>query len=288
MTEWHLDCRGRPLRVGGRTLIMGVINCTPDSFYSASRRRNVCEAVALGRSLVEEGADLLDVGGESTRPGAEPVSFEEELRRVLPVVKELADCTDVPISVDTYKVEVARRALEAGAHLVNDISGLTFDPSMANVVAQFDVPVVIMHIKGTPRDMQKNPFYDDVVAEISDFFRERMAYARSAGIPEENIILDPGIGFGKRLEDNYEILRRLSQFCEHRRPILVGPSRKSFIGRVLQLPAEECLEGTLAAGTAAVLAGAHILRVHDVQAMKRAAAVADRIKQRTGMPWMTN
>lgn len=227
--------------------------------------------------MVEEGADILDIGGESSRPGAEPVPEEEELWRILPVVEVLVQKVDVPISIDTVKSGVARQAFEAGAHILNDISALQFDSQMAEIAASFDAPVVLMHIKGKPKDMQATPKYEDVVSEIYQYFEARIAFAMVRGIKRENLIIDPGIGFGKRLQDNYEIIRRLSEFSKLDRPILVGPSRKSFIGRILNLPPEECGEGSLAAVTAAILNGAHVVRVHDVKAAKRAALIADRI-----------
>ncbi len=285
---YRIDCLGRSLELGARTHIMGVINCTPDSFYPASRRLDSQAAVALGLQMVEDGADLLDVGGESTRPGSEPVAEAEEWRRVIPVIEALADRVEVPISIDTYKASVARAALGAGAGMINDISGLQFDPTMVRLVAESGAPVIIMHIKGRPKDMQRDPYYEDVVAEVSAYFRARIAFAREEGVRQEQIVLDPGIGFGKRLEDNYALLARLDAFAEHRCPLLVGPSRKSFIGRLLGLPPEACLEGTLAAATAAVLAGAHIIRGHDVSALKRAVRVADEIKQQMREPWMRN
>jgi dihydropteroate synthase len=260
------------------TLVMGILNVTPDSFSDGGHFLAPERAVEHGRRMVAEGADIIDIGGESTRPGADPVPLETELERVLPVISGLRRESDVVISIDTYKAEVARRALEAGADLVNDISGLRFDPEMAEVVREADVPVVIMHIKGTPRNMQVDPHYEDVVQEIVDYFRERVAYARTEGIERRRIILDPGIGFGKRLEDNFVLLRELHRFAALGYPVLVGPSRKSFIGLTLNLPVDERLEGTAAAVTAAILNGARIVRVHDVAAMRRVAVIADRIR----------
>ncbi len=281
MITFRLNCRGKILDLSARTYVMGVINCTPDSFYSGSRTLDASAAVERALQMVEEGADILDIGGESSRPGADPVPEDEEIRRILPVIETLVQKVDVPISIDTIKSGVARRTFEAGTHILNDISALRSDPLIPEVAAQYQAPVVLMHIKGKPKDMQVNPHYDDVVAEISGYFEERIAYATSHGINRENIILDPGIGFGKRLQDNYEIIRRLGEFSKLECPILVGPSRKSFIGRVLNLPPEECGEGTLAAVAAAILNGAHILRVHDVKAAKRASLIADRIAGKT-------
>ncbi len=281
MTSFRLNCRGKILDLNTRTHIMGVINCTPDSFYPGSRTPDANAAVERALQMVEEGADILDIGGESSRPGAEAVPEDEEIRRILPVIKALRPKVNVPISVDTVKAGVARRAFEAGADILNDISALQFDLQMAELAARFQAPVVLMHIKGTPENMQSNPVYENVVAEIYQYFEARIAYAIAQGIKKENIILDPGIGFGKRLQDNYEIIRRLREFEKLGRPILVGPSRKSFIGRVLNLPADERIEGTLAAVTAAILNGAHIVRVHDVKAVKRAAVIADHLAGRS-------
>ncbi|RMF57834.1 MAG: dihydropteroate synthase [Calditrichaeota bacterium] len=254
---------------------MGIINCTPDSFYPGSRRPDPARAIEMGVRMVEEGADILDVGGESSRPGAEPISADEELARIAPVIEGLLRSVDVPISVDTYKSAVAAAALELGAHIVNDISALRLDPALAATIARYDVPVVLMHMKGTPKTMQKNPVYRDVVGEVCAYFEERMQAAVNSGIKRERIILDPGIGFGKRLQHNYEILRRLNELSRIGRPILVGLSRKSFVWRVLGLGPEQALEGSLAAGTIAILNGAHILRVHDVEATRRAATIVD-------------
>ncbi|MFQ5602105.1 MAG: dihydropteroate synthase [bacterium] len=270
-----LNCGGKELNLGSRTHLMGIVNCTPDSFYSASRHTSVRSAVKAGVEMVKAGADFLDIGGESTRPGAKKVSAEEEIRRVVPVIKELSSVVDVPLSVDTYKSKVARLVLEAGASMINDISALQFDPEMAAVAAEFEVPVVLMHIKGTPQNMQNHPEYENVIDEIVSYFERRIEFALSQGIKFENIILDPGIGFGKRLQDNYQILRELAVFKKMSRPILVGISRKSFIGRVLGKPPEESLAGSMAASTLAILNSADILRVHDVKPMKEVVTIAD-------------
>ncbi|MCK4272931.1 dihydropteroate synthase, partial [bacterium] len=222
-------------------------------------------------------ADIIDVGGESTRPGSQPVSLKEELRRVLPVVEKLCAELKVPVSVDTYKAEVAERALKAGAHIINDISALTFDRRMAEVVAESGAALVLMHIKGTPRNMQRNPRYDDVMAEIFHFLARRVQKAEEAGIARDRLVVDPGIGFGKRVEDNLVILNRLGELHALGLPVLVGVSRKSFIGKVLDLPVDDRLEGSAAAVTLAVAGGAHILRVHDVGAMSRVARMAHAI-----------
>ncbi|MCS6937025.1 MAG: dihydropteroate synthase [Candidatus Bipolaricaulota bacterium] len=268
--------------LGKRTLVMGILNVTPDSFSDGGRFYALADALAHARRLIAEGADILDIGGESTRPGAEPVSLEEELRRVVPVVRAVRqEFPKIPISVDTYKATVAEAALEAGATILNDISALRFDPQMVKVAARARVPVVLMHMKGTPQTMQQNPTYDDVVGEIKAFLRERIALARSWGI--EQIWIDPGIGFGKRVAHNIEILRRLSELRDLGCPILIGTSRKFFIGRLgtaraEPLPVTERLEGTIASTVIAVLNGAQIVRVHDVAAMKKALAIADAVR----------
>jgi len=267
--------------IGKRTLIMGILNVTPDSFSDGGRYTTVEAAVAHAQRLVEEGADILDIGGESTRPGADPVPLDEELRRVIPVVQAVRQALpEVCISVDTYKARVAREALESGADMINDVSALRFDPEMASVVAEGDVPVVLMHMKGTPKTMQQNPTYGDVVREILAFLRERIEFAVSQGIARDRIIVDPGIGFGKRPEHNTEILQRLGELRELGRPILLGTSRKSFLGALTKRPVEKRLEETIASVVVGVLRGADIVRVHDVAPMKHALAVADAVCER--------
>lgn len=260
-----------------RTLLMGILNVTPDSFSDGGQYNSVEAALARARAMVEEGADIIDVGGESTRPGAIPVSEQEEEQRILPVIEALCRHLQVPVSVDTCKSAVARRALQAGASIVNDISGLTFDSAMMEVVRAGAAGVVIMHMKGTPRDMQRDPHYVDVIAEVSGFLQRQKERAVQAGIHERAIVIDPGIGFGKRLQDNFTLLRELRQLTGIGSPILVGPSRKSFIGATLDLPVDQRLEGTAAAVSAAILNGANIIRVHDVLAMRRVATIVDRI-----------
>jgi len=269
-------CRDRGLSLD-HTLIMGILNVTPDSFSDGGRYLQIDLAVEQGLRLIEEGADLLDIGGESTRPGSLPVNETEEARRVLPVIRELSRQTAVPLSVDTYKSGIARQALAEGVCVVNDISGLTFDPRMAEVVAQAQAGLVIMHMRGTPRDMQRQPHYTDVVQEVGAFLRRQKEAALATGILEDRIVVDPGIGFGKRQQDNLTLLCRLDQL-NLGSPILVGPSRKSFIGAILNLPPEERLYGTAAAVTAAVLQGVDIVRVHDVKEMKQAVAVAEALR----------
>jgi dihydropteroate synthase len=230
--------------------------------------------------LVEEGADFIDVGGESTRPGAERVTEEEELRRILPVVERLAREGGIRISVDTYKAGVARAAIDAGAHMINDISALRFDADMAPLIANTGVPVVLMHIKGTPTDMQHNPVYEDVIGEVLESLEESMEIGRRAGLSEAQMLIDPGIGFGKRLQDNLDILKHLSEFRVLGRPILLGTSRKSFIGTILDLPVEERLEGSAATVALGIMQGAHMVRVHDVREMTRVARMTDAVLNR--------
>ena len=258
---------------------MGVLNVTPDSFSDGGHYRSVARAVARAERMAEEGADLIDVGGESTRPGAAPVPLDEELRRVIPVIERVARRCRLPMSIDTTKAEVARRAIAAGAAMVNDVTALRGDPEMAAVVAEAGVPVVLMHMRGAPATMQRAPRYRSVMGELLRFFRERITAAEAAGIDRRRIILDPGIGFGKTLRHNLEILQRLDALAELGQPILVGPSRKAFIGRLLDLPVGERFEGTAAAVAAAVLHGARLVRVHDVAAMARVVRVADAIRR---------
>ena len=266
--------RWRELNPDGRVLIMGILNVTPDSFSDGGRFLSPDAAVKRALIMEKEGADIIDVGGESARPGADPVPVEEELRRVLPVLERLRGKLRIPISIDTTKAEVAEAALRAGASIVNDISALRFDPAMASVVAEFGAGLVLMHMLGTPKTMQQAPHYEDVVREVREFLAERALYAQSQGIPREAIAVDPGIGFGKTVEHNLELLRRLPELVELGFPVLVGPSRKSFIGAILGLGVEERLEGTLAACAVAVVRGADILRVHDVREVRRAADLA--------------
>jgi dihydropteroate synthase len=255
---------------------MGILNVTPDSFYDGGRHVNVDRAILYAGRMVEEGADIIDVGGESTRPGAEPVSQQEEIDRTLPVLEGIARRWDVALSIDTYKSSVAREALSAGVDFVNDISGLRFDPEMAGVVTERRVPTILMHIQGTPRDMQKDPQYEDVVRDILDYLKESLRIAEDAGLPRELTLVDPGIGFGKRLEHNLEILRRIDEFGALNRPILVGASRKSMIGALLGgLPPEERLEGTLAISAYCMMKGVDVLRVHDVKENVRVRAMIE-------------
>jgi dihydropteroate synthase len=281
MTIREMRCGARRMRFGERTLVMGVLNVTPDSFSGDGLLVGpdwLDRVVETGRRMVADGADLLDVGGESTRPGSDPVPVEEELRRVVPAVAALRDAVQVPISVDTTKAEVARAALAAGADLVNDVSALRFDPEMARVVAEAGCPVVLMHMKGTPKDMQRDPQYQDVVAEVRDFLAERIRWAEARGIRRDQVIVDPGFGFGKRPEHNLALVRHLSALRDLGCPVLLGPSRKSTIGIVLGgLPPAERVEGTAAVVALAVAFGVDVVRVHDVRAMVRVVRVADAV-----------
>ncbi len=254
---------------------MGVLNVTPDSFSDGGAFLSIDAAVAHALHMQQDGADCIDIGGESTRPGSEPVSEEEELRRVIPVIKALRATLSIPLSVDTYKPAVAREALQAGASIINDVTGLS-DQAMLAVAGNAKASVVIMHMKGKPKTMQESPVYKDIVTDIKDFFRERIAQAREAGVTD--LILDPGIGFGKTLEHNLVILRRLREFTEFGFPILIGVSRKSFIGALTGgMPPSERLEGTIAASVIAAGNGASWVRVHDVQECKRALLISDAI-----------
>lgn len=260
------------------TLIMGILNVTTDSFSDGGQFMDKEIAVNHALEMVKFGADIIDIGGESTRPGAEPVTMEDELDRVIPIIEGIRTTSNVCISIDTYKADVAEKALATGADMVNDISGLQFDEKMVKVVKEENVPVIMMHIKGTPRNMQQNPDYENLMEEIVAYFQERVEFCHEHGIKNENIILDPGIGFGKRLQDNFELLRELKQISNLGFPVLSGPSRKSFIGLTLDLPVDERVEGTAAAVTASILNGAKIVRVHDVKEMKRVATIADNIR----------
>lgn len=258
---------------------MGVVNITPDSFSDGGLYYGREEAVDQGRRLADEGADILDIGGESTRPGSAPLKEQEEMRRVIPVIEALSRSIDIPISIDTRKSQVAAKALQAGAEIINDISALRFDPQMVKICAGGRVPVILMHMQGEPETMQQKPRYSNLLKEIADFFQERIAWAESQGITKDRIILDPGIGFGKSLEEghNLMILKNLHAFKILGQPILIGPSRKSFIGKILNLPPQEREEGTMAAVVASILNGANIVRVHEVKKMSRVVRVADAI-----------
>jgi dihydropteroate synthase len=263
-----------------KTYIMGILNVTPDSFSESGLYFDKSAAIKRAIQMAEEGADIIDIGGESTRPGSEPVTLEEELRRTIPVIETLAKEVKIPISIDTYKSEVAKKALDAGASMVNDIGGLRFDPAMTGVVSQYKVPVVIMHIKGTPKDMQQNPFYEALIPEIMDYLRAGIRLSTEAGIAQDKIIIDPGIGFGKTFDHNLEIINRLYEFTILEKAVLIGPSRKAFIGKILgDAPVTDRLEGTAAAVAISIINGANIIRVHDVKEMVKVAKVADAVNK---------
>ncbi len=278
-SHFTLRLRKGTLPLGKKTLLMGVLNVTPDSFSDGGLFFDKEKAVARGLEMVEEGADLLDIGGESTRPGSKPLGQEEELRRVIPVIEALVPKIGVPISIDTYKSGVAREAIQAGAEILNDISGLHFDPGLAEIAARHKAPLILMHIRGTPETMQTDLQYGSLFSEILLSLRESIEKAETAGVEPGQILIDPGIGFGKNLEQNLLILKHLSEFRVLGRPILLGTSRKSFIGKILDTrDISDRLEGTLASVAIGVLNGAQIIRCHDVLQAKRAIAVADAIR----------
>jgi dihydropteroate synthase len=268
----------REIVLGEKTAIMGILNVTPDSFSDGGFFRNTDDAVEYGLKMMEEGADIIDIGGESSRPGAVPVTLEEEITRVIPVIKGLERRIKIPISIDTTKAEVARIAVESGADIVNDISAMTFDRQMANAVADTGAAIILMHMRGTPEDMQKGDLsYRSLRGDIIEFLEGKMEEAGMAGISPESIMIDPGIGFGKNGEDSMRLLKYLSEFKVMGRPIVTGPSRKAFIGKITGGGPNERIEGTAAAVTAAIMNGTHVIRVHDVKAMKKVAAMADTI-----------
>jgi dihydropteroate synthase len=270
-STWELSRRSLSLE---RPLVMGILNVTPDSFFDGNRFFSCTAAVERALELEGEGADIIDIGGESTRPNAPAVDLAQELNRVVPVIEALAGRLRVPISVDTYKAGVARAACAAGAEIVNDVSGLRFDPAMAQAVAEADAGLVVMHTRGTPDQMQANTRYTDLIAEVKDYLLASLALARDAGIPSSRIAIDPGIGFGKSVAGNLELIRRLSEFLPMGLPILVGPSRKSFIGKVLGDDHRDRTFGTAATVAVSILNGASIIRVHDVAAMRDVAVMA--------------
>jgi len=273
------------LRLGECTCIMGVLNITPDSFSDGGKFFGFQDALAQAEKMVEEGADIIDVGGESTRPFSKSVSAEEEMQRVLPVIEALSARVSVPISIDTTKARVARKAIEAGASIINDISSLRFDPDMAGIAAEHDVPLILMHMKGTPETMQATPEYDDLIGDIKSFFEELVDKAEKSGVSRSKLIIDPGIGFGKTFDHNFFLIRHLKEFESLNLPILIGPSRKAFIGNIIKqetgreiMPDMPELEtGTQAAVAAAVLNGAHIVRVHNVASTFATLKIIDAI-----------
>ncbi len=287
MNAFNISWNSHSLELGKRTLIMGVLNVTPDSFSDGGIFFNFDNAVAHGEKLAKDGADIIDIGGESTRPFSDPVTVEEEIERVVPVIENLAKRISIPISIDTTKAKVARRSLEAGASIVNDIGALRLDPGMASVVSEFGVPVILMHMLGTPKTMQNYPKYDDLIKEIKSFLADAIKRAEKSKIPKTHIIIDPGIGFGKTVEHNLLLIKNLHQFSSLNAPVLIGSSRKAFIRKILKdetdkdirpdLPIVET--GTQASIAAAILNGAHIIRVHDVANTFATVKVADAIKR---------
>ena len=277
--RYVIEADGHHLDLLSRTHIMGILNITPDSFSDGGLYLDTEKAVEHALRLADDGADIIDVGGESTRPYSQRVPLEEELKRVIPVIEGIRRYSDIPISIDTYKAEVAKRAIDAGASIVNDITALRGDPLMAEVVRDRQVPLVLMHMKGDPSNMQDNPTYDSLMEEISLFLKERAQYAISRGISEEKVIVDPGIGFGKTFEHNLEIINRLGILQELGYPILIGTSRKRFLGEILDKEPMERDIGTMATVTAAILNGANIVRVHNVKMAKDVVKVADALKK---------
>jgi dihydropteroate synthase len=273
-----MKLRGKALELGRRTLVMGILNITPDSFSDGGRFADYERALARAFELISAGADILDVGGESTRPGSAPVPLAVELERVIPIIRAVHESSDIPISVDTNKSEVALQSLAAGADIINDISSLLFDPGMARVAAESGAPVILMHMLGTPRTMQVNPVYESVISEIIAFLEERMKFAVQNGIERSQIIVDPGIGFGKTVTHNLNIIRNLDSFSCMDRPILLAASRKRFIGKVLGRPECERELGTAVVNAFGVAAGAHILRVHDVAFHRGAVDLAEAVR----------
>ncbi|NQT22184.1 MAG: dihydropteroate synthase [Candidatus Omnitrophica bacterium] len=274
-SELHL---GRfVLDYSDKALVMGILNRTPDSFYDGGKYKTKSCAVDAAYRMVHEGADIIDIGGQSTRPGSNPVITEEELERIIPIIEEIAGKIDVPISVDTSNHAVAEESLKRGAVLINDITGLKGDEKMAGVVSKYGAGVVLMHIKGTPKDMQNDPAYDNLIEEIISYLRDSVQIGINAGIPHEKMIIDPGIGFGKAEEHNLSIINRLSEFKQLGKPILIGVSRKSFIGSTLKLAVDERVFGTAACVALSIANGANIVRVHDVKQMKEIARMTDAI-----------
>ena len=257
---------------------MGILNVTPDSFSDGGRFTRVNIAVDHAINMIDDGAHIIDIGGESTRPGSVPVSEDEECERILPVIESIKKINSkITISIDTYKASVAKRAIEAGADMVNDISGLTFDSNMLPLLSGKDIPVIIMHINGKPKTMQNNPVYDDLIEDIKSFLYHQSKVAEESGIKKDHIILDPGIGFGKTFDNNFTLLRRLDEICSLGYPIMIGPSRKAFIGDVLDLPPDDRIEGTLATIVAGIMNGAKIVRVHDVKEVNRVVKITEKI-----------
>jgi dihydropteroate synthase len=263
--------------LGKRPLIMGILNITPDSFSDGGKFINKNDAIEQALFMAESGADILDIGGESSRPGAEPVTVDDELNRVIPVIEAIRNKVDIPISIDTVKSEVAKAAIKSGADVINDISALGNDEKIAKIASKKSVSLILMHMRGSPRDMQINTDYDDLIGEIYDYLNNAAEKAVKMGVKPENIIIDPGIGFGKSVDGNFTILKQLNRFKDLGYPLLVGASRKSFIGKTLNLDVDQRLEGSIAASIYAVLNGADIVRVHDVQETKRALTILEKV-----------
>ena len=278
MNRYTVFAKGRPIPIRDCPLMMGIVNVTPDSFSDGGRYVTVDQAIERAMALVEQGADILDLGAESTRPGATPVGEQEEMDRLLPVLHEVVKRTAVPISVDTMKAQVARESLTAGASIINDVTAMRFDPDMAAVVAQYGAGVVMMHMQGMPMTMQEDPRYGSAVEDVRRFFVERIAAAERAGIAKSQIVLDPGFGFGKLLLHNLELLNHLSSFDQLGCPVLVGLSRKAFLGKILDRPVLDREWGTAAAVALAVDRGASIIRVHDVASMKDVVMVTAAVR----------
>jgi dihydropteroate synthase len=269
----------RALDFANKTYVMGILNCTPDSFYPDSRARTLGSAEEKALKMIADGVDIIDVGGESSRPGSESVGTSEELKRVIPVIKMIREKSEVLISIDTRKHEVAEQAIEAGADIVNDISGLKQNTALAELIAEKGVPVIIMHIRGIPKDMQDKPFYEDTVSDILKEIKSAVAFAQNCGISRKKIIVDPGIGFGKRVEDNLRIIQQLASLNSLNLPILIGISRKSFIAEIIKQPVENRLTGTITANTLAILNGTNIIRVHDVPDALEMVQIIDAVRR---------
>ncbi len=275
--DFTLKLKDSEISLEKMTLVMGILNVTPDSFYNGGRYLSLDSALRQGQKMIEEGADIIDVGGESTRPGADHISEEEELKRTVPVIKELARRFDIPISVDTTKLSVAERALEEGASIINDISGLKFEPRIAQVVAQKGAALILMHTPSHPHDMQKKTHYNSLIDDIIESLRNSIIQAEESGVNPQSILVDPGFGFGKTTEQNLSLLKHLREFHILGKPILIGTSRKSFIGKVLSLNVEDRLFGTAATVALGIMNGAHIIRVHDILFMKEVSRMTDAV-----------
>ena len=265
------------LKKNKQSLLMGILNVTPDSFSDGGQYFKKNSAVQHALRMINEGADIIDIGGESTKPFSEPVSLDEELSRVIPVIQELRKETDVCISIDTTKSEVANQALESGASIINDVSAMEFDLNMINIALKFDCPIVLMHMKGIPKNMQENPQYDSLISEIISYLKDRIDFVLSKGINRKKIFIDPGIGFGKSIEDNYKIINKLDEFTKLGYPVLLGASRKSFIGITLNAPENRRIEGSLAVNVIGLQKGVSVFRVHDVDETRKALIVANKV-----------